>query len=168
MSDIRKGKIWLFGDDIDTDVIAPFPRDTVSLKEQAMGCMRAVRPEFSSAVRDGDVIVAGKNFGCGSSRETAASYLRVLGIKVVVAGSFGRIFYRNAVNNGILLVENSDIQKYCREGDILTVKPNEYISVNGKAFPIRPLPDHVSEILKAGGLINYMRIQNGLLPEEEE
>lgn len=159
------GRIWKFGDNMSTDVIGPFMRNVMDPLEQAKGCMRSVRPEFSEEVKPGDVMVAGINFGCGSSRETAAKYIALLGVKVVVAKSFGRIFYRNAINNGVLPIEAPDVVDACADGGTIHVIVNEKIEYDGKNYPLKKLPENVLSILEAGGCINFMRIRNGLAPE---
>ena len=121
-----------------------------------------LRPELAGEIRPGDIIVAGKNFGCGSSREQAPEIIKALGIRCVIAKSYARIFFRNAVNNGLLLIENTSIPDEVREGDTLTVTVNERICHNGKDYPIVPLPGNLLEILSAGGLVAAMRKRNGL------
>ncbi|HOO54905.1 MAG TPA: 3-isopropylmalate dehydratase, partial [Methanothrix sp.] len=114
-----RGKAWVFGDDVDTDVIIPGPYlRTKNIKELACHAMEGLDPDFAKNVKPGDVIVAGKNFGCGSSREQAPLALREAGVACVVAKSFARIFYRNAINVGLPVVE-ADVE--CREGDEVEV-----------------------------------------------
>ena len=110
----------------------------------------------------GEVLVAGKNFGCGSSREQAPEIIKALGIKAVVARSFARIFYRNSINNGLLLIENPDLRDDVTEGDTIEVAVGEKITLNGKEYPIASLPENLLEILNAGGLVKAMRKRNGL------
>ena len=122
-----------------------------------------LRPELAGKIGDGDIIVAGKNFGCGSSREQAPEIIKHLNIRCVIAKSFARIFFRNSINNGLLLIENKEIPDAVREGDELTVIMNDKITFNGKDYPIEPLPDNLMEILNAGGLVKAMQKRNGLV-----
>jgi 3-isopropylmalate/(R)-2-methylmalate dehydratase small subunit len=106
--------------------------------------------------------VAGKNFGCGSSREQAPEIIKHLNVRCVIAKSFARIFFRNSINNGLLLIENSDVQDAVHEGDSITVVMNEKITAGGVDYPIQPLPDNLMEILDAGGLVQAMKRRNGI------
>ena len=114
-------------------------------------------------IREGDIIVAGKNFGCGSSREQAPEIIKALGIRCVVAKSFARIFFRNSINNGLLLIENDKLQSDVKEGDEITVDINESIGCHGKQYPITSLPQNLVDILNAGGLVKAMQRRNGLI-----
>lgn len=122
--------------------------------------MEPLRPEFASQVQPGDIIVAGKNFGCGSSREQAPECIKALGIRCIIAKSFARIFYRNGINNGMLLIESKDVPNDCEEGDIVTVEVNKRIVINGREFPIRKIPDNLFSIIMDGGLVNSYRKKN--------
>ena len=108
------------------------------------------------------IIVAGKNFGCGSSREQAPEVIKALGIKCVIAKSYARIFFRNSINNGLLLIENADLHDEVTEGDTIDVEGKAKITHNGKAYPIASLPDNLVDILNSGGLVKAMRKLNGL------
>lgn len=157
------GRVWVMGDDIDTDIIMP----TEYLVFKTIGEMKPyafspLRPELAAQIQPGDIIVAGNNFGCGSSREQAPEVVKALGIKCVIAKSFARIFFRNAINNGLLLIENADLADDMKEGDEITVTVNEKIEYNGKDYPIVSLPDNLVEIIDAGGLVKAMRKRNGL------
>ena len=99
--------------------------------------------------RPGDIFVAGKNFGCGSSREFAPACIAALGVRCIVAKSFARIFYRNGINNGMLLIETDDLYDRCEEGNLLTVEVNRCLKVNGQVIPIRQIPVYLSNPLKA-------------------
>ena len=121
-----------------------------------------LRPELAAQIQPGDIIVAGNNFGCGSSREQAPEVVKALGVKCVIAKSFARIFFRNAINNGLLLIENADLADDMTEGDEITVTVNEKIDYNGKEYPIVSLPANLVEIIEAGGLVKAMRKRNGL------
>ncbi|EHS59227.1 3-isopropylmalate dehydratase [Paenibacillus kribbensis] len=157
------GKVWKLPDDVDTDTIIA-GRHGVILDKREMGshCLETLRPEFASEVKPGDILVAGKNFGCGSSREMAAEAINVHGVECIVAKSFARIFFRNAINNGMLLIESEEIPESCEEGDILTVEVNQKVTVNGKEFEISKLPDNLFAIIQDGGLVKntIKRMQN--------
>lgn len=151
-----KGKAWIFGDDIDTDVIIPgkYLR-TTDMRVFADHAMEGIDHDFSKKVKPGDIIVGGNNFGCGSSREQAALALKYAGIACVVAKSFGRIFFRNAINVGLPLME-ADIQ--CQEGDEIEVDlENGKVTVNGKEYTGNKLPDFLLEILSDGGLVSHRK-----------
>lgn len=157
------GKVWTLGDDIDTDII--IPTEYLALKtieDMKRYGFSPLRPELAAQIGPGDIIVAGKNFGCGSSREQAPEVIKALGIKCIVAKSFARIFFRNSINNGLLLIEQPDLHDDVREGDIVTVTVNEEIDYKGKKYPIASLPENLVEIIGAGGLVKAMRIKNGL------
>ena len=112
-----------------------------------------LRPELAGQIQPGDIIVAGKNFGCGSSREQAPEVIKALGIPCIIAKSFARIFYRNALNNGLLLLEQPELHDVVKEGDTITVTVNEDGDYNGKKYPIASLPENLMEIIEAGGLV---------------
>lgn len=163
MSETFEGRVWILGDDIDTDII--IPTDYLALKtvqEMAPYGFSPLRPELAAQIKEGDVIVAGSNFGCGSSREQAPEVVKALGIKAVIAGSFARIFFRNAINNGLLLIECPELKDAVKEGDTIKVTVGEKIEANGKSFDISSLPENLLEILNAGGLVKAMRKRNGL------
>ena len=122
-----------------------------------------LRPELAAQIHDGDVIVAGKNFGCGSSREQAPEVIKALGIRCVIAKSFARIFFRNAINNGLLLIEQPDLYDDVKEGDTITVTVNQAVDYQEKFYPITSLPENLVEIIHAGGLVKAMRRRNGLV-----
>ncbi len=151
------------GNDIDTDIIMPteylvFP----TIDQMKPYAFSPLRPELAAQIRPGDIIVAGSNFGCGSSREQAPEVVKALGIKCIIAKSFARIFFRNAINNGLLLIENDSLADDVKEGDSITVTVNEKIDYNGKEYPIVSLPDNLVDIIDAGGLVKAMRRLNGL------
>ena len=156
------GKIWVMGDDIDTDTIIPGKRGTIpNVREMATYAFELYRPEFASTVQPGDIIVAGKNFGCGSSREQAATVIAANGVRCVIAKSFAQIFFRNGFNSGILLLQNDEIQSACKEGDIVTVDVEKNtISVNGKEFTAKKVPENLFEIVNDGGLIEHCKKLN--------
>lgn len=150
------------GDDIDTDTIIPGKRGTIpNIREMATYAFELYRPEFASTVQPGDIIVAGKNFGCGSSREQAATVIAANGVRCVIAKSFARIFFRNGFNSGILLLQNDEIQSACKEGDIVTVDVEKNtISVNGRELTAKKVPENLFEIVNDGGLIEHCKKLN--------
>ena len=157
------GKVWVLGDDIDTDII--IPTEYLALKtieDMKPYGFSPLRPERAGQIQPGDIIVAGKNFGCGSSREQAPEVIKALGIPCIIAKSFARIFYRNALNNGLLLLEQPELHDVVKEGDTITVTVNEDVDYNGKKYPIASLPENLMEIIEAGGLVKAMRKRNGL------
>ena len=157
------GKVWVLGDDIDTDII--IPTEYLALKtieDMKQYGFSPLRPELAGQIQPGDIIVAGKNFGCGSSREQALEVIKALGIPCIIAKSFARIFYRNALNNGLLLLEQPELHDVVKEGDTVTVTVNEDVDYNGKKYPIASLPENLMEIIEAGGLVKAMRRRNGL------
>ena len=157
------GKVWVLGDDIDTDII--IPTEYLALKtieDMKQYGFSPLRPELAGQIQPGDIIVAGKNFGCGSSREQAPEVIKALGIPCIIAKSFARIFYRNALNNGLLLLEQPELHDVVKEGDTITVTVNEAVDYNGKKYPIASLPENLMEIIEAGGLVKAMRRRNGL------
>ncbi len=158
------GKVWLLGDDIDTDII--MPTEYLALKtveDMKPYAFSPLRPELAAQIQPGDIIVAGKNFGCGSSREQAPEVIKALGIRCVIAKSYARIFFRNSINNGLLLIENSDLQADVAEGDEITVTVGEQICLGNKTYPVASLPENLLEIIQAGGLVSAMRRRNGLV-----
>lgn len=157
------GRVWTLGDDIDTDII--IPTEYLALKtidEMKQYGFSPLRPELAAQIKPGDIIVAGKNFGCGSSREQAPEIIKALGIRCVIAKSFARIFFRNSINNGLLLIEQPKLYEQMTEGDSITVTVNESIEYKGVHYPIASLPDNLVEIINAGGLVKAMRRKNGL------
>ena len=157
------GKVWVLGDDIDTDII--IPTEYLALKtieDMKQYGFSPLRPELAGQIQPGDIIVAGKNFGCGSSREQAPEVIKALGIPCIIAKSFARIFYRNALNNGLLLLEQPELHDVVKEGDTITVTVNEDVDYNGKKYSIASLPENLMEIIEAGGLVKAMRRRNGL------
>lgn len=149
------GKIWKFGNDIDTDTIIPGKRGTIpDRNEMKKYAFELLKPEFGSTVQPGDILVAGTNFGCGSSREQAATVLSYNGVRCIIAKSFARIFFRNAFNSGILLLTCDQIQDVCEGGDIVTVDVDaQTVSVNGKTFKVGTVPENLYNIVANGGLI---------------
>ncbi len=156
-----KGKVWKFGDDINTDEIIPARYlITTDPKELAKHVMEDADPQFPQKVQPGDIIVAGKNFGCGSSREHAPLAIKGAGISAIIAESFARIFYRNAINLGMIVIESPEIAKETDEGDILEIDIEKGIVKNitkGKEYKIKPLPEDLKKIQEAGGLMEYAK-----------
>lgn len=159
------GKIWKFGDDIDTDIIIPTQYLTLPINEMINHAFEPLKLNLSEKIKPGDIIVASDNFGAGSSREQAAEVIAAMGVKVIIAGSFARIFFRNAINNGILLVENKDLHKYVKDGDTVTVVINEYIKHDGKKYKIGKVQNNLLEIIHDGGLVKNIekRVKRGEL-----
>ena len=160
------GKVWVLGDDIDTDII--IPTEYLALKtidDMKQYGFSPLRPELAGQIQKGDIIVAGKNFGCGSSREQAPEVIKALGIRCIIAKSYARIFFRNSINNGLLLIEQADLRDDVKEGDSITVTVNENVEYQGKKYPITSLPANLVEIINAGGLVKAMRARNGLKGE---
>ena len=156
-----RGKAWVFGDDVDTDVIIPgkYLR-TKDARLWAEHAMEGLDPMFASQVEPGDVIVAGRNFGSGSSREQAPRALLGAGVAVVVARSFARIFYRNAINVGLALIE-ADVT--AKKGDIVEIDLERgTVRVGEEVYQGTKLPDFLREILDDGGLVAHRRRQKGL------
>ena len=157
------GRVWVLDDDIDTDII--MPTEYLALKtidDMKPYAFSPLRPEMAAQIKPGDIIVAGKNFGCGSSREQAPEVIKALGIRAVIAKSFARIFFRNSINNGLLLIENAELHDAVTEGEDITVTVGEVVECNGKKYHISSLPDNLLDILNAGGLVKAMRKLNGL------
>ncbi len=152
------GKVWCFGDNIDTDlIIAARYLNTSDPKELAKHVMEDADPEFVKKVGLGDIIVAGENFGCGSSREHAPIALKAAGVSAVVAKSFARIFYRNAFNTGLPIFELSETGEI-KEGDMLSISMESGEIKNGaKTYRFTPIPPFMQELLACGGLMNYAK-----------
>lgn len=169
MEKVFSGRIWTFGNDIDTDTIIPGKRGTIpTIEEMKKYAFELLKPEFGSTVRPGDILVAGSNFGCGSSREQAATVLSHNGVRCIIAKSFARIFFRNAFNSGIILLTCDGIQDVVKGGDIVTVDLEQHkVSANGKEFPVGAIPQNLFDIVAHGGLIadTKRRLAGGFQPE---
>lgn len=156
-----EGRVWMFGDHVDTDLIIPARYLSVSDEQElAKHCFTDCRPDFVKDVRAGDIAVAGVNFGCGSSREHALWAMKAAGIGAVIAKSFARIFYRNAFNIGLPILESDEAPEQIREGDRVSIDLSTGAIVelsSGKSFSARPIPDFMRAILKSGGLVNYLK-----------
>ena len=156
-----KGKVWTYGDNIDTDVIIPaMYLNTSDPKELAAHVMEGAGTEFAEGVREGDIIVAGKNFGCGSSREHAPIALKAAGVSAVVAGSFARIFYRNSFNIGLPIFEAAEVLGGVKPGDELEVDAESGCIRNltsNKEFKAKPIPEFMRDLIKKGGLVEWTK-----------
>ena len=156
-----QGKAHKYPDNVDTDVIIPARYlNTADHQELAAHCMEDIDAQFKHNVKPGDVIVAGWNFGCGSSREHAPVAIKASGITCVIAATFARIFYRNAINIGLPLLEVGDAVKKIKAGDVLSVdlESGEIINTtSGETIKATPLPGFIQDIARAGGLINYVK-----------
>ena len=160
---VVKGRVWKFGDNISTDYIKPGFARGESLEEQAAYCMRAIRPEFARQVRRGDVIVGGKNFGCGSSRPAAQNFL-TLGLACVLAESFSRLFFRSSVNFGLPLLCCRGVHEAFEEGDMLEAnfRTGEVINKHtGRMLKAEALPEIAIKILRAGGVVALLKQEYG-------
>ncbi len=155
-----KGRVIKYGDDINTDVIYPGRYlDIIDAEEMAKHAMEDLDANFHEKVKNANIIVAGKNFGCGSSREQAATCLKYAGIDAIIARSFARIFFRNAINQGIVVIESDEVDKI-NDGDEIEIDAEKGVIKNltsGEEIIIKPLPEFLMEIIKAGGLVEYVR-----------
>lgn len=160
------GRAFVFGDDVNTDVITPGKYLTIRDPERlAPYVMEGIDPEFTKKARPGDVIVAGTNFGCGSSRETAPAAIKAFGVGCVIAASFARIFLRNAVNIALPILECAPAVRGIRDGDLVHVDVATGRIENrttGALFQATPFPPFMRELLAAGGLVPYTRRRLGL------
>lgn len=158
---LLKGKVWRFGDDIDTDAIIPARYlNTSDPNELARHVMEDADKEFPNKVKAGDIIVAGKNFGCGSSREHAPIAIKAAGIQAVIAKSFARIFYRNSFNIGLPIFESSEASESISEGDTVEIDADRGIIKNitkGQEYSAKPIPAFMQELIAAGGLIEWTK-----------
>ncbi len=162
-----KGTAWKFGADVDTDAIIPARYlNTSDPRELAQHCMEdSITPDFAEKVKPGDIIVAGKNFGCGSSREHAPIAIKTAGVSCVVAKSFARIFYRNSFNMGLPIFESPEAVDGIKQGEELEVDADAGVIRNlatGKEFKVAPVPAFMQELIAAGGLMAYTKKKAGL------
>ncbi|MFA7673106.1 MAG: 3-isopropylmalate dehydratase small subunit [Clostridia bacterium] len=152
-----KGKVFKYGNNVDTDVIIPARYlNTTDKKELASHCMEDIDKSFISRVKKGDIIVAGDNFGCGSSREHAPIAIKECGISLVIAKDFARIFYRNAINIGLPIIESKEAAMEIKDGDDVECDLEKGIITNhtgNKEYKITPFPAFIQKIIKAGGLV---------------
>lgn len=161
-----QGKVWRFGNDVDTDLIIPARYlNTSDPKELAQHCMEDADPTFAGKVGKGDIIAAGKNFGCGSSREHAPIAMKAAGVSCVIAASFARIFYRNAINIGLPILESTEASQSIAEGDQIAVDLDTGKITNltqNETYQAAAFPPFMQELINTGGLIEYVkkRIKN--------
>lgn len=155
------GKVLKYKDNVDTDVIIPARYlNTSDPKELAAHCMEDIDKEFVKRVKSGDIMVAGKNFGCGSSREHAPIAIKESGISCIIAETYARIFYRNSINIGLPILECPQAAREIEDGDKVTVdiKSGEIVNVTkGKKYQAQPFPPFMMELMEVGGLINYVK-----------
>ena len=155
---ITSHRVWMLGADIDTDALAPGAYMKLGIEGIAPHCLEAVRPEFAREAQRGDVIVAGPNFGIGSSREQAAGALVHLGIKAVIAPSFSGLFFRNAFNLGLLLLTCRDTSAFKDLQSLgLDLETLTLMAPDGSSIPCDPIPDFLLDMVEAGGLMNQLR-----------
>ncbi|MCI6495611.1 MAG: 3-isopropylmalate dehydratase small subunit [Anaeromassilibacillus sp.] len=152
-----RGRVHKYGDNVDTDVIIPARYlNTASHKELAAHCMEDIDKDFVNKVQEGDIIVADKNFGCGSSREHAPIAIKASGISCVIASTFARIFYRNSINIGLPILECDEAAKDIEDGDMVSVDYDTGVIVNetkNKKYQSEPFPEFIQNIIRKGGLI---------------
>jgi len=161
---MNEGRVWRYGDDVNTDVIFPgkYTYQPLTPEEMATHALEDLDPEFVSEVKQGDVIVAGANFGCGSSREQAATCLKAAGVAAVIAKSFSRIFFRNAINNGLPVIELREGINGIKKDDIVGIDfENGTVTHEGNEYHFPALPVEVLAILQDGGLIPHVRKELG-------
>ena len=155
-------QVWKFGDDIDTDVLAPGTYMKLGIDGIAPHCLESVRPDFASRVRPGDVLVAGANFGIGSSREQAAAALGHLGVHAVIAPSYSGLYFRNAFNLGLLLLTCARAGELVDGATVtLDLKALTVSSGSGETLPCAPIPEFLLDMVAAGGLLNQLRRRMG-------
>lgn len=158
---IAKGQVFRYGDNVDTDVIIPARYlNTSDPKELASHCMEDIDKEFVKKVQPGDIIVADKNFGCGSSREHAPIAIKESGVSCVIASTFARIFYRNAINIGLPILECDAAAKGIRAGDMAEVDFATGVIKNlttGEQFQAQPFPEFMQKLIASGGLVDYIK-----------
>ena len=158
---ILKGRVWKFGNNINTDEIIPARYlNTSDPKELAKHVMEDADKEFPAKMKSGDMIIAGENFGCGSSREHAPIAIKAAGLQAVVAGSFARIFYRNAFNMGLLIFESAEAAEKIKEGNEIEIDADKGIIKNitkNEQYTAKPIPSFMQELISAGGLIEWTK-----------
>lgn len=156
-----RGKVWKYGDHIDTDVIIPARYlNSTDPKELASHCMVDIDESFAGGVKEGDIMVGGMNFGCGSSREHAPIAIQASGISCVIAASFARIFYRNSINIGFPILECPEASAAIKAGDIVSVDTKTGVitdETTGESFQAKPFPEFIENIIDKGGLLPYLK-----------
>lgn len=157
----NQGQAWVYGDNVDTDVIIPARYlNTSDAKELAKYCMEDIDTTFAKEVKQGDIMIAGENFGCGSSREHAPISIKEAGISVVIAKSFARIFFRNAINIGLPILENNELPDEVSKGDQIEVDLENGIVKNlttGKEYKTPAYSGSIQKLIEVGGLVNYTK-----------
>ena len=160
MKRVFKGRVWKYGDNVNTDVIFPgkYTYQKMSPEEMAKHALEDLDPDFIKNVKKGDILVAGKNFGMGSSREQAAVAIKYAGISVIIAKSFSRIYFRNAINAGMPAIKSVGAVDAIKNGDEVSIdmEKGKIVTENGE-FSFPPYPDTVVNILNKGGLINFIK-----------
>ena len=159
-----KGRVHKYGDNVDTDVIIPARYlNTASHKELAAHCMEDIDADFTKKVEEGDIMVAEKNFGCGSSREHAPIAIKASGISCVIASTFARIFYRNSINIGLPIIECEEAPDAIKAGDVVSIDFDTGIitdETTGQTFKGQAFPPFMQKIIDSEGLINYINSEN--------
>jgi len=157
----KKGQAWVYGDNVDTDVIIPARYlNTSDAKELAKYCMEDIDTTFATEVKQGDIMIAGENFGCGSSREHAPIAIKEAGISVVIAKTFARIFFRNAINIGLPILENNELPDEVKRGDTIEVDLENGVVKNlttGKEYQTPAYSGSIQKLIEVGGLVNYTK-----------
>ncbi len=160
-----RGKVWKYGDHIDTDVIIPARYlNSTDPKELASHCMADIDESFAGGVKEGDIMVGGWNFGCGSSREHAPIAIQASGISCVIAASFARIFYRNSINIGFPILECPEASEAIKAGDMVSVDTKTGVitdETTGESFQAKPFPEFIDNIIEKGGLLPYLKEKQG-------
>ncbi|MDD5638259.1 MAG: 3-isopropylmalate dehydratase [Atribacterota bacterium] len=162
MSFVIKGRVWVFGNDISTDLMAPGIDRWASWKEAKCHVLEVVNPSFPKEVKEGDIIVAGRNFGCGSSRERAPRNLMNLGIKCIIGESFGRIFFRNSIALGIPIIYCQNVSSIFEQGDVAVIDIENALVLNHSknlSLKCKPLSVQIIEMLKEGGIVPLLKKQ---------
>ena len=156
---MEKGKVFKYGDNVNTDVIIPARYlNDASAQNLKAHAMEDIDPEFSKRVQPGDFVVGGFNFGSGSSREHAPLALKASGVRAVIAKSFARIFFRNAVNTGLYIIESAEMADEIDENDVLTIENGVLTNLTkSKSYPLPPMDDYVAKILAKGGLMEAVK-----------
>lgn len=166
MSTKKCGKAWVYKDNVDTDVIIPARYlNTSDPDELAKYCMEDIDKSFAKEVKQGDIMVAGENFGCGSSREHAPIAIKAAGVEVVIAKTFARIFFRNAINIGLPILENKDLPDEVAKGDEIEVDLASGKIINktqNKEYECAQFPESIQKMIEAGGLVNYTKQKLGV------
>ena len=166
MNHLLRGNAWKYGDNVDTDVIIPARYlNTSNPQDLAQHCMEDIDPTFAKEIHLNDVVVAGENFGCGSSREYAPIAIKASGVSIVIAKSFARIFFRNAINIGLPILEHPTFSDECAVGDEIEVDLNEGKLRNlttGREYECSAFPKEIQNLISKGGLINYTKDKLGV------